>query len=593
MLRSLARIIAWAGPYRRDLYLGSLLSFLMTWAGAVPLLTAAWMLARVAQDNAGGPALDASSVWISLGIIALAILARFVLSYWKNRLQESIRYKVAAQQRIRIGAILKRVPLGYFSTMKTGDVLATATTELGTLELQGMKMIDAVLNGYLALGALVVFLLAIDPLAGLVACLGTGLSGLALWGINRRSTRLSPATHAVSEDLSREIVGLVRGLATAKSYGRGGAALEPIRAASARSRRDHIAVELGFTPLNVAHLIALRLTSVALVGLAAWSFLEGRQPLWSFLCVAMFSFTMFSAVERINDSAHMLGVLNDILERLDRIENATFIDEEGRDIEPDGFDISLTDVCFSYGRENVLHDVTMRIPEGSTCAIVGPSGAGKTTIVSLIARFHDVTSGRIVIGGHDVREFTCDALLRNFSMVFQNVYLFHDTIAANIAFGRPGATRDDIERAARQACCHEFISELPDGYDTVIGEGGATLSGGQRQRLSIARALLKDAPIIILDEATASVDPGNEQLIQRALRELTAGKTVIVIAHRLATVEAADQIVVVNDGRVEQRGTHAQLMESDGTYRRFVRIRAQAEGWRIGAPVAAVAPEST
>lgn len=227
----------------------------------------------------------------------------------------------------------------------------------------------------------------------------------------------------------------------------------------------------------------------------------------------------------------------------------------------------------------MLKNVTFRIPQHTSTAIVGPSGSGKTTIVNLLARFYDVDAGSISLGGRDVREFTCDSLLSNISMVFQNVYLFHDTIRANICFGRPDATEEEMVEAAKKACCHEFIKKLPDGYDTVIGEGGGTLSGGEKQRISIARAMLKNAPVIILDEATASVDPENEHLIQHAISELVKGKTVITIAHRLATVENADQILVVNDGQIVQKGTHQELMEEDGIYRRFVEVRQRAEGW--------------
>lgn len=199
-----------------------------------------------------------------------------------------------------------------------------------------------------------------------------------------------------------------------------------------------------------------------------------------------------------------------------------------------------------------------------------------------MARFYDVDSGAVRVGGHDVREFTVDSLLRNFSMVFQDVYLFNDTLEANIAFGTAGATHEQVVEASKRARCHDFISALPNGYDTIVGEGGASLSGGERQRISIARALLKDAPIVVLDEATASIDPENEQLIQQALTELTREKTVVVIAHRLATIEHADQILVVEDGTVVQRGTHEELLAQEGVYRRFVEARAEAEGWKIG-----------
>ena len=236
---------------------------------------------------------------------------------------------------------------------------------------------------------------------------------------------------------------------------------------------------------------------------------------------------------------------------------------------------------FGYDSRQVLHDVSFAIPEKTSTAIVGPSGSGKTTICSLLARFYDPDSGSISVGGHDIRELTCDSLLSNISMVFQNVYLFHDTIRANICFGKPDATEKEMIAAAKKACCHDFIMALPQGYDTVIGEGGGTLSGGEKQRISIARAMLKDAPIIILDEATASIDPENEMELMAAVRELTREKTIIMIAHRLKTVRDADQIFVLDKGRIVQRGNHAQLMAQDGVYRRFIAGRAQAASWKL------------
>ena len=308
---------------------------------------------------------------------------------------------------------------------------------------------------------------------------------------------------------------------------------------------------------------------------------EGQMSISVFLMFVLFSFVLFGSVENINDAAHTLGVIDSAMNKLEALENVNYIDQDGTDIKPATYDIEFRDVSFGYDSRIVLHDLNFKIPQNSTTAIVGPSGSGKSTLCNLIARFYDVNSGTITVGGTDIRRFTCDSLLKNISMVFQNVYLFRDTIKNNIKFGSPDATDEQIIAAAKAARCHDFIMALPDGYDTVIGEGGSSLSGGEKQRISIARAMLKDAPIVILDEATASIDPENEHLIQEAISALTHGKTIITIAHRLATIENADQILVIDGGTVAQRGTHKELLQQEGTYKKFIQIREQAEGWRI------------
>ena len=295
----------------------------------------------------------------------------------------------------------------------------------------------------------------------------------------------------------------------------------------------------------------------------------------------LFSFVIFGSVESVNDAAHILAIVDSALDKLETLEQVEYIDQNGKDIPLSAYDIQFSGVSFGYNSRTVLHDLNFTIPQNTTTAIVGPSGSGKSTLCNLIARFYDVSAGTVKIGGVDVREFTCDSLLKNISMVFQNVYLFRDSIKNNIRFGSPDATDGQIIAAAKAARCHDFIMALPDGYDTVVGEGGSSLSGGEKQRISIARAMLKDAPIVILDEATASIDPENEHLIQEAISELTHGKTIITIAHRLATIENADQILVIDGGTVAQKGTHKQLLEWEGIYQEFIKIREQAEGWRI------------
>ena len=298
--------------------------------------------------------------------------------------------------------------------------------------------------------------------------------------------------------------------------------------------------------------------------------------------VDIMSFMAFASAENLSSAFHVLHVIDHTLDKLDRLTGADFIDEDGKDLTSASHTIAFEDVSFAYDRRLVLQNVTCTFPENSFTAIVGPSGSGKTTMCSLIARFYDVDKGRITLGGEDLRKYTCDSILKQLSIVFQEVYLFHDTILDNIRFGKPDASMEEVVEAAKKARCHEFIMQLPDGYQTIVGEGGSTLSGGEKQRISIARAILKDAPIIILDEATSSVDPENEHLIQSAIRELVRGKTVIAIAHRLPTIEQADQILVLDRGRIVQAGTHQQLSRQEGIYREFVKIRERSEQWSFG-----------
>lgn len=310
--------------------------------------------------------------------------------------------------------------------------------------------------------------------------------------------------------------------------------------------------------------------------------LQGNITSEKCLLLVVASFMIYSTVELAGSTAAVARAVDASLDRLEKIWDIPLLDEMGEDRTPENFDIAVSNISFSYGQQEVIRDVSLTLPQGKSYAIVGPSGSGKTTLCHLISRFWDVNKGEVLLGGINVRDYTCDSLLKNFSIVFQQVYLFEDTIENNIRFGRPSASMEELISAAKKACCHDFITALPQGYQTLVGEGGANLSGGEKQRISIARAILKDAPIIILDEATASVDPENEQELQKALEELTMGKTVLMIAHRLNTVRKADQILVLDQGQIVQRGTHGELMAQEGLYRRFVNMRTQAMDWRIG-----------
>ena len=581
MFKTMKRIIRWAGRYKKRLYLGSVCSFFSSLATAIPTMMAAYALDKAIQAYWTNTAIEPALIWQTLWIIVGSIALNFLLSYLRAVLQESIGTEVAAGQRIHLGDVLKRVPLGYFSQNSVGDILAGVTTELSVLELQGMKMVDAVINGYAKFIAIVLCLIFFSPVAAAISVIGVVFSALALHGISRHSEKTATTAHEAVENMSGAAIEYIRGLSIVKSFGQEGASTQSFRSANKALKDIRIGIEKGFTPFNCLHLFALKLASMGIVFICAWQAAQGQMSMAFFLMFVLFSFVMFGSVENINDAAHLLGVIDSAMDKLEALENAEYIDQDGMDIKPTSYDIEFKDVSFGYDDRMVLHDLNFTIPQNATTAIVGPSGGGKTTLCNLIARFYDVNSGTITLGGTDIRAFTCDSLLRNISMVFQNVYLFRDTIKNNIKFGRPDAADEQIIAAAKAARCHDFIMALPDGYDTVIGEGGSSLSGGEKQRISIARAMLKDAPIVILDEATASIDPENEHLIQEAISALTHGKTIITIAHRLATIENADQILVIDGGTVAQRGTHEELLEQEGTYKTFIKIREQAEGWRI------------
>ena len=586
MFKTLKRIIDWCGEFKGKLYAGFVFSFFSHLFAAMPVMVAAYTVGLLLTSAMKRTVFDKKWAGISFGVIALLVILRFFFDYMRSRFQEAISYELVAKDRLAIGDALKRVSLGYFQKNSTGDILNSITTGLNTLENMGIRMIDNFVGGYLNFLVIFLSLLVFSPLTALIALTGAAVSLLFLLLVSKHSVKNAPREAEAGRKLSGAALEYARGLATVKSFGQGGASMQSMKEAVMENRDIRLRIEYGFTPANCGHLLALKTASVFLAAAACFLALAGSMEMPVMLMFVFFSFGIFGSLEPVSDSAHVLGIINTAMDQIGALKEGNYIDRDGKDIVLSDFGIEFCHVDFGYGEGNaagraVLKDVSFTIPEKTSTAIVGPSGSGKTTICNLIARFYDVQAGSIRVGGHDVREFTCDSLLKNISMVFQNVYLFHDTIRNNIRFGRPDATEEEVIEAAKAARCHDFIVSLPQGYDTVVGEGGGTLSGGEKQRISIARAMLKDAPIVILDEATASIDPENEHLIQEAISELTRGKTIITIAHRLATIENADQILVIDGGTVAQKGTHKELLEQEGTYREFVRIREQAEGWQI------------
>lgn len=581
MFKTVRRIINWTGEYKKRMYWGFLWSFLNSIFMAMPIMGAALFLDCMIKDSRGQFQMETKHALWALAFMIFAIAGRFLFSYLRATFQESIAYEKTAQERVTIGDILKRVSLGFFDKNRSGDLAGAVTTDLSVYEMYAMQMTDIIVGAYIHIGAMILCMLFFCWQAALAA-LAAVLASTFFLHILSRNSETNAGPHQKSNDmLIASVLEFVRGVAVAKSYGQEGAAVQGVQNAFREHREINLKIEMDYIWVNAAHQISCKLGSVAVVLISSVLTMQGKMELSVFLMMAIFSFVMFTKQELVQNGAHTMQMIKAAMDKLDNIKSAEFIDKNSKETQISGYDIKFKDVSFGYENRPILKNVSFAIPQGSATAIVGPSGSGKTTICRLLARFYDVDSGSITVGGKDIRQLTGDTLLQNISMVFQNVYLFHDSIRSNICFGRPDATERDMIEAAKKARCHDFIMALPQGYDTVIGEGGNTLSGGEKQRISIARAILKNAPIVILDEATASIDPENEHLIQAAITELSRGKTLITIAHRLATVENADQILVVNDGEIVQHGTHKELIEQEGIYRRFIAVRQNVEGWHM------------
>ncbi|MCJ8173167.1 ABC transporter ATP-binding protein [Clostridium botulinum] len=581
MFKSIKQIIQWSGHRKKRLYVGFIYSFFNTMFTAMPIMGAAYGLNLIIGDMKGNKNLTVDWVLYMLGFMVFTVLGRFLFSYLRASTQDSIGYEVTAEQRIRIGDILKRVSLGFFSEKNAGEITSAVTTDLSFIEMYGMKMIDVVVNGYISAFTMVFCLAFYNLWIAIIAMAGILLSAIFLKLLGDKSNKNAPIHQKAQDSMITATIEYIRGMSVVKAFKQDGVSIEGIRNAYKMSKDINIKIEKDYVPYNCLHLFVLKLASVVMVLASAIMAINGIMDIPTMLMMAIFSFVIFGHIETINNAAHVLKIIDTTLDKLNAIKSADFIDKNSKDIKLSKYDIKFKNVTFGYEKRDVLRNVSFTIPENTTTAIVGPSGSGKSTICNLIARFYDVDKGSISIGGINIKDITCDSLLKNISMVFQKVYLFHDTVYNNIRFGKPEASFEDVIKVAKKACCHDFIMNLPNGYETVIGDGGSTLSGGEKQRISIARAMLKNAPIVILDEATASVDPENEHAIQKAISALVHGKTIIIIAHRLATIENADQILVVDKGRVVQRGTHEELINHEGVYKRFLDIRKTAEEWRI------------
>ena len=591
MYGTLKKIFAFAGRKEGLLKKSLLFAFLSGLFAALQFAALFIVVEALVSDNR-----DSRFIWISLGIMAVSLVGRIITTYFSTMEQTETGYCMVAEKRIHIGDRLRYIPMGYFNKNSIGNITAIVTTTLGDVENSAARVLVSVLGGFFNSVALVIVLLVFDWRIGLIAAIGVLLYLAAAELALRKSARLSGVRQHTQESLVESVLEYIQGMGIVKAFGMEKDSTQSIDSVIKASCRDNLKLTKASVPYDALKQVVVRVFSVLLLLASIYFWLNGSLSLAYGVILVIASFMVFNDLENAGNMASLLQMLAASMDTANSIDDTPVMDEKGADVVPVSSEIVFDNVDFSYkvngcgaDREGglghadrkILDHVSFTIPAGTTTAIVGPSGSGKTTMCNLIARFWDVDAGRITVGGKDVRDFKLDSLMKNIGMVFQNVYLFADSIENNIKFGCPDATHEQVVEAAKKACCHEFISALPDGYDTVIGEGGGTLSGGEKQRISIARAILKDAPIIILDEATSSVDPENEEELQRAIAELTHDKTIIMIAHRLKTVRGADQILVLDDSHIVQRGTHAELIQQKGLYADFVSARQEAIGWKL------------
>ncbi len=525
--------------------------------------------------------LTSRHLWLSLGIMALSVLGQFCINLKTTMLQCEAGYHSCADKRIEIAEHLRYLPMGFFNRNSLGSITNVTTNTLEALGDIATRIVMVTTQGILTTAVIAVFVLCFDWRIGLILVAGI-LLYILFNAIMQRCVRpVAPRKHKADEDLVTQVIEYVQGIAEVKNYSLTDDTAKKLNAAITEKQVADTKLEYAAIPGVTLQNIATKLTGVVMSVMSLKFYFDGTMELLYCIMMMVSAFLIYESLDSMSAFTALLRNINIAVTKTKEIMDMPPMDIDGAEITPAKRDIELKNVDFSYDRRKIIDNVSLTIPEKTTTAFVGPSGGGKTTLCHLMARFWDVQAGQVLLGGRDVKDYSFDSLMKNFSFVFQSVYLFEDTIANNIRFGEPEASMDKVIEAAKKARCHDFIMALPDGYQTIIGEGGASLSGGEKQRISIARAIMKDAPIIILDEATANVDPESEAELTAAIEELTKEKTIIMIAHRLKTVRHANQIFVIDNGKIVQQGTQRELIRENGIYKTFVEGRQEAASWKI------------
>jgi len=561
---------------RKRFYISIVLNLLQAMFEALKIPAIACMVTTLLGKN-----VTSKTCLTCFCIMLVSIIGAGIAKSKATMLQTEGGYNTCANKRMQLAEHLRYLPMGYYNENSLGRIMSVTTNTMQNLENVATRVVMLVCSGLLSTAVITVMLLCFDWRIGLILCGGLVVFFLINSGMMKESANMAKQKIEKDSALVAKVIEYIQGIFEVRTFRLTGKRSKDLNTAIDENEHANSAMELKLIPYMTLQSFWLKALGTVIVLVSVLLHIGGTMDLLTTIIMIISSYLIYAQLDNAGKYSALLRTVDVSVRQAQEILATPQMDISGEDIQPEHFDISAENIGFAYEKRKIIDGVTLNIPEHTTTAIVGPSGGGKTTLTSLLSRFWDVDEGKVTLDGRDVRGYSMDALMKNYSFVFQRVYLFADTIANNIRFGQPDAPMEKVVDAAKKACCHDFIMQLPDGYDTVIGEGGASLSGGEKQRISIARAIMKDAPIIVLDEATANVDPENEADLMKAIDALTREKTIIMIAHRLKTVRHAGQIIVIDGGQIAQQGTHDTLMQSDGIYRRFVESRREAASWRL------------
>ena len=561
---------------RKRFYTSIVLSLLQAMFEALKIPAIACMVTALLEKD-----VTAKTCLTCLGIMLVSIIGSGSFKSKATMLQTEGGYHTCAEKRMQIAEHLRYLPMGYYNENSLGRIMSVTTNTMQNLENVATRVVMIVCSGLLSTAVITAMILVFDWRIGLILCGGLVVYFLINSGMMQASASMAKQKQEKDAALVAKVIEYIQGIFEVRTFRLTGTRSRDLNTAIDENEHANSAMELKLIPYMTMQSYWLKAVGTVIVLVSVLLHIGGSMDLLTAIIMIVSSYLIYAQLDNAGNYSALLRTVDVSVSQASEILRTPQMDISGEDIRPAHHDIEAEDIGFAYEERRIIDGISLRIPERTTTAIVGPSGGGKTTLTSLLSRFWDVDAGRVTLDGRDVRTYSMDALMRNYSFVFQRVYLFADTVANNIRFGQPDAPMEKVIEAAKKACCHDFIMQLPDGYETVIGEGGASLSGGEKQRISIARAIMKDAPIIVLDEATANVDPENEADLMQAIDALTKEKTIIMIAHRLKTVRHADQILVIDSGRIAEQGTHEQLMAQDGIYRSFVASRREAASWRL------------